>query len=48
MKLAELATLLNGKLVGDKSQLLNGIANLDDAKSDQLSFVLDKKFKVTS
>ncbi|MDC0036752.1 UDP-3-O-(3-hydroxymyristoyl)glucosamine N-acyltransferase [bacterium] len=44
MKLVELATLLNGKLVGDKSQLLNGIANLDDAKSDQLSFVLDKKF----
>lgn len=44
MKLAELAKLVSGKVVGDGNVNIKGLAPVSEAKNQDLVFVLDKKF----
>ncbi len=42
--LAELARLVKGEVVGDEHVLIQGLAPLDQAEPDDLTFVADKKY----
>jgi UDP-3-O-[3-hydroxymyristoyl] glucosamine N-acyltransferase len=44
MKLAEIATLLNGKLVGNPDAKISGLAKIESAKSGELTFIANPKY----
>lgn len=45
MKLQQIAEILNAELVGDDSLSISRIATLDNAKSDEISFLANKKYR---
>jgi len=45
ISLEELASLINAKVIGDPSKKINGINTLTDATSEQISYVVSKKYK---
>lgn len=44
-RLAELAELVGGRIVGDSERLVRGISTLDRATGDQISFVSNPRYK---
>lgn len=44
-KLGDLANFINAQLIGDASSKVNSIAALDDAKKNQLTYIVDAKYK---
>jgi UDP-3-O-[3-hydroxymyristoyl] glucosamine N-acyltransferase len=45
MKLQQIAEILNAELVGDDSLSISRIATLENAKSDEISFLANKKYR---
>ena len=45
LKLEEVAKLIDATILGDSSKEISGINTLDDASSNQLSYVVSNKYK---
>jgi len=42
--LAELATLVGGKIMGDPQLLIRGVAGIKDAKKDEITFLSNPRY----
>ena len=51
IKLQEIAELVNGKIIGDESSIIRGLAKIDEAKNGDLTFLYhpayEKYFQTT-
>jgi len=48
MTVGEIAELLHGKVFGDESTVINGLAKIEEASPDELTFVANPKYANTS